>query len=250
MAVRDENTYFNAAYKDSSRSSVWKYYALIECSRKFYRKYLFTHCDGQRVLEYGCGIGSHAFDLARHGAQVIGVDISDVAITKATDQAQRKKLTAASFVKMDAENMTFPDRHFNLVCGTAILHHLELDTAMKELARVLTDDGCAAFLEPMGHNPALNLFRMLTPKLRTKDEHPLMVRDVDLIRGYFEKSEIHYFTLFSMISAPFINTRFFQFMLQPLERFDQLVFRLIPWLGHFAWYSAIILSEPKRTRPV
>ena len=144
--------------------------------------------------------------------------------------------------------MPFPNRHFNLVCGTAILHHLELESAMKELVRVLEDDGCAAFLEPMGHNPALNLFRMLTPKLRTKDEHPLTIGDVELIRSYFANSEVHYFALFSMISVPFIKTRFFQIILEPLERFDQWMFRLIPWFGHFAWYSAIFLSEPKRPR--
>ena len=39
------------------------------------------------------------------------------------------------------------------------------------------------------HNPALNLFRKMTPHLRTPDEHPLMMSDLQLARTGFRSIE-------------------------------------------------------------
>ncbi|WP_428491963.1 hypothetical protein [Rhodopila sp.] len=57
--------------------------------------------------------------------------------------------------------------------GIGIIHHLDTRQASREVARVLRPDGNAVFWEPMGTNPIIGLYRMLTPNARTVDEHPL-----------------------------------------------------------------------------
>ena len=77
-------------------------------------------------------------------------------------------LTGVRFQVMNAEVLEFPDASFDLVFGVAILHHLDLDTACAEFLRVLRPSGTAVFLEPLGHNPFINLVRWATPAARTK----------------------------------------------------------------------------------
>ena len=45
-----------------------------------------------------------------------------------------------------------------------------------EINKVLKDDGEMVFLEPLGTNPLINLYRKLTPKSRSVDEHPFVER--------------------------------------------------------------------------
>jgi len=51
---------------------------------------------------------------------------------------------------MNAEELKFADDYFDIVCGGAILHHLDLNKALSEIARVLKPDGKAIFVEPLG----------------------------------------------------------------------------------------------------
>ncbi len=86
---------------------------------------------------------------------------------------------------MDAENLKFNDHTFDLVYGSGILHHLSIEKAIVEIKRVLKKDGRAIFYEPLGHNIFINIFRLLTPSLRSEDEHPLLIKDLELIKRTF-----------------------------------------------------------------
>jgi 2-polyprenyl-3-methyl-5-hydroxy-6-metoxy-1,4-benzoquinol methylase len=43
-----------------------------------------------KALDIGCGTGDNSIWLAQHGFQVTGVDISEVAIEKATEKASKE----------------------------------------------------------------------------------------------------------------------------------------------------------------
>jgi len=121
---------------------------------------------------------------------------------------------------------------------------------MSEVSRVLVSSkGRAFFIEPLGYNPAINLFRFLTPNMRTEDERPLRRRDVRLIERYFEDVQVYYYYLFALGAIPFRKTRLFRPMLRFLEGLDRAVFRLIPWSKWYAWQVLLILEGPlKRGR--
>src|SRR3546814_11483257 len=79
-----------------------------------------------------------------------GIDISDVAIEKGRERARQKGFTNVRLEAMNAEAMTFPDDSFDLVFGSGIIHHLDIDRAFGEIARVLRPGGRAVFIEPLG----------------------------------------------------------------------------------------------------
>jgi SAM-dependent methyltransferase len=115
---------------------------------------------------------------------------------------------------------------------------------MAEVARVLRSNGRAVFSEPLGHNPLLWLFRRLTPAFRTPDEHPLLYRDLRLMRKRFGNVEIKYFHLISLAAIPFLWTGFFRPVYRFLEKLDQLLFKILPVTGLLAWYAVIDLQDP------
>ncbi|HVE75847.1 MAG TPA: class I SAM-dependent methyltransferase [Actinomycetota bacterium] len=69
--------------------------------------------EGSRVLDVGCGPGRHLLELARRGADVVGVDISSDFLDVARTTAKDEGLQVALF-EMDAADMPF-DSEFDAV---------------------------------------------------------------------------------------------------------------------------------------
>jgi SAM-dependent methyltransferase len=67
-----------------------------------------------RALDVGCGEGADAVWLAGRGWFVTGIDISDVALSRARDAAERAGV-AVEWVCGDALQVPFPARSFDLV---------------------------------------------------------------------------------------------------------------------------------------
>jgi SAM-dependent methyltransferase len=243
-----EKNFHNELFGDSQRrrfKAVSAFYS-VSSSFVFYNQRLVERCTNADVLEYGCGPGSSAFLLARHAASTVGIDLSDVAIVQAEEQARREDLRNVKFQVMNAEELQFPDDTFDVICGSAILHHLDLRKAFAELARTLRPGGSAFFVEPLGHNPAINLYRSLTPELRTVDEHPLLLGDFELAAEYFHGVDARFFQLLTFMAIPFRTFPFFRRMRLALDRYDQALFRTIPYMKRHAWQVVIELSKPKK----
>jgi SAM-dependent methyltransferase len=200
---------------------------------------------GARVLEYGCGAGSAAFDLSALGCQVLGIDISPAAIADAAATAGERGSTGVTFEVMDAHRLDVPDASFDVVCGTAILHHLDLAVALSEVARVLRPGGEAVFFEPLGHNPLLALYRRATPSLRTVDERPLRWSDLEGARRWFGSVETEFFNLAALAVAPVVDRPGARRAAAVLDAVDRTLFRAIPYLRRHAWTTVIRLSDPR-----
>ncbi len=246
IVKEEQKEFFDKAYESGVRKTVSKFYTVVKSSRDYYQKLLLSSCRDKSVLEYGCGTGSYAFSLAKHGAKVIGIDISETAIRLARERANQMGLRNVQFLVMDAEAMEFENNSFDMVCGTGILHHLHLHKALRELVRVLNPAGKAIFIEPMGHNPLINLYRKLTPQFRVKDEHPLTVKDLSLMKEFFHRVNWEFFHLFSLLAVPFRNTKMFPSLLKILDNFDRKLFRWLPYMGLLAWQAVIILEKPNK----
>jgi glycosyltransferase involved in cell wall biosynthesis/SAM-dependent methyltransferase/GT2 family glycosyltransferase len=241
-----EASFHDVAFAAHTRSSTWKFY---DAGRDAYDRYDelldgMAH-PGSRVLEYGCGPGGRAFHLAQRGADVLGIDISPVAIDIARETArERGVLERTTFAVMDAEALELPADSFELVCGTSILHHLDIDRAYREVARVLRPSGRAVFLEPLGHNPLFNAYRRLTPGVRTPDEHPLRLADLDAAGACFGGLTLEHFSLLSPAAAAVHGQASFERMASALRRADQRVFATVPALRRWSWTVVMVLSRP------
>ncbi len=236
-----EKAFHNEIFDGDERRVVDKYYSITKNSHKKYYDSLLNDCKGKKILEYGCGPGSAAFELAQHGAEVIGIDISDVAIQQAYQQAEEMGLNI-TFKTMNAEELKFDDNSFDMVCGSGIIHHLDVDKAYKEILRVLKPESSAYFSEPLGHNPFINLYRFLTPKLRTEDEHPLLMPDIHLAKTHFSNVEVSYFHLTSFLAIPFRKSFLFNPFVNFFDTIDKILFK-IPFFSKMSWVIVLRLIK-------
>ncbi len=230
---------------DTTRAATLKYYRAARAAASTYRRTIAGLGRDAEVLEYGCGPGSAAWDIAETGGRVTGIDISPVAIDQAKREADDREVTNCQFLVMNAEELEFDDNSFDLVCGSGILHHLELEAAHRELARVMRPGGTAVFFEPLGHNPFINLYRRLTPAMRTEDEHPLTTSDLEGAKCWFGTVEADFHVLTALLASPVSHTRWGRCLASVLGRLDRLVFRLLPVSRRWAWIVVLTLGEPR-----
>jgi SAM-dependent methyltransferase len=243
-----EADFHDRVFAESVREKVWGFYDITQASSEYFWALIDNEApSGKDVLELGCGLTAQAFRLARLGANVIGVDISPVAISQVRERARREGVDdRATFRVMDGEALEFNDDTFDIVCGSAIIHHLDTYKAYKEIARVLRPGGVAIFIEPLGHNPLINWYRRRTPTLRTPDEHPLLVPELELAAETFRGVDVRFFHLTSLMAIPLRGRRFFPFLVRRLDALDRRIFSVAPVLRKHAWFTVFRLAHPVR----
>jgi SAM-dependent methyltransferase len=243
--IRREQQFHDARIleNDAARRAAEKYYVLMEYPRTLYIQRVRELGNGRQLLEYGCSDGESSRAWAAGGAFVTGIDISPEAIRTARERAQSIGRDIRYEV-MNAEAMTFVDASFDVVVGTGILHHLVIDRAFAEITRVLRHDGHALFIEPLGHNPLINLYRRFTPAMRSEDEHPLRGKDLRRAASHFSHVRIRYFNLLALAAVPLQSTPVFRPALAVLRQCDRLLFSLLPFTRRYAWMALIECANP------
>jgi 2-polyprenyl-3-methyl-5-hydroxy-6-metoxy-1,4-benzoquinol methylase len=109
--------------------------------RLFERLIPFDRLKGKRVLEIGCGIGSHARLLAESGCQLTCVDLTSRAVENTRKRLQLWGLHA-DVRQMDAEHLDFPDGHFDFVWSWGVIHHSpNTEQIIRNVRRVLKPEG-------------------------------------------------------------------------------------------------------------
>jgi SAM-dependent methyltransferase len=194
---------------------------------------------GKEVLDYGCGHGMASVVLAKQGARVTAFDLSPAYLREARQRALANQVSIR-LVQVNGEQLPLPDASFDRVWGNAILHHLNLEVAGRELRRVLRPGGLAVFCEPWGENPLLNWVRRKAPypgKHRTADEEPLRQRDLAVLQKAFTKVEIRGYQLFSMVRRVMKPGRF----VRALDRCDDRLLGCCPRLQRFCRYMVLTL---------
>lgn len=242
---RDRQEMSDAEFQQAYSNKKW--YAITQSSRDYADNWLKENCDGKVALDYCCGLGGMSLRLAEAGAFVHGIDISDESVTTAENLLQENGFgDRCSMQVMDAERLTYEDNSFDIIVCSGVLHHLDLNRAYPELSRVLKPTGKIICMEALGHNPAINLYRKLTPHLRTAWEvdHILKAKDLKLARDFFDGVSAKYFHLSTIGAVPFRNTPIMRPLLATLEGVDALLLR-IPGVRQMAWQMIFVLSQPK-----
>ena len=266
MTIRETNYQARAEYKVDQRLQRERQYfdELVEAtpatrgmldrfSEAFYEKgdrgrlwspfWGTTDLKGRLVLDYGCGKGDFSRILAKRGACVRGIDISPKLIEEARSSAARMEFNgnAPKFLVGDAHHTPFPDALFDNVVGNGALHHLDLKRALPEIARVLKPGGKAVFQETMSSHPLLWALRRLTPKAHTTDERPLSWTDINLAPKEFTACRHRQHFLLAVCAAPahLLGKRFALSVIGALDRMDQQLMRLFPYLRRYAWLTVL-----------
>ena len=203
-----------------------------------------VNLSGKQVLDYGCGDGGFSFLLASRGAWVEGIDISDSLVKLAT-QSVPEGIPKPRFSVRDAHATGFADGTFDYVFGNGILHHLELEKAYREAARVLKPGGRAFFMEPMEQHPLLVLLRKTTPAARSVDERPLTLKEIEMAGGFFQDVEHTEHFLLAVMAAPvhMASDKVAFSIVRGLDWLDRKIFRIFPGLRRYAWLSMLELGK-------
>ena len=110
---------------------------------------------GARVLDFGCGSGYGAASLARVAANVIGLDISEDALTYARTTHRAANL---EFVHEVAFGASLPSHGFDLITCFEVIEHLRAqnqDELLVALARLLAPRGRLLISTPNPHMTSL-----------------------------------------------------------------------------------------------
>jgi SAM-dependent methyltransferase len=188
----------------------------------------------ERVCEVGCADGQFSSELARQlgsAVQFTGLDIADLVLRK------------YPFGRLCGSAFTMPCHaaSFDLVCYAASLHHLApFEAALSELARVLTPDGLAYFLEP----------NMLHPQRRLFVNHPR------IYRWYRDANDtpVHPYALRALLNRFGFDTvalRFLTIAFSQPGRLQRLQNRLsaLPWPARLRPYVSPWFVLIARRRP-
>ncbi len=96
---------------------------------------------GSKVLDVGCGSGAISLHIATRRSSVVGVDVSERAISAAKDDAERFGLSNARFFVGNINNVELEEK-FDVVVCFDVLEHMEDDgLVLRKINRFLEIDG-------------------------------------------------------------------------------------------------------------
>lgn len=149
------------------------------------------------------------------------MDISSVSIQNAKIIAENKGITNIRFFQADAENTKLPNDSIDVIICSGMLHHLDLSFAFYELRRILKPGGIILAVEALDYNPAIKIYRLLTPSMRTDWEkaHILSLKDIRFAKSFFSIGKIRYWHITGYLSGKFpIIFNFLEMIDRILER--------------------------------
>jgi len=219
-----------------------KYYTITGRSNGYVNGWISKESKGYKVfLDYACGNGRNAILAAQAGAGLsLGFDISPVSVANAKKAAATVGLSDKNirFFQADAENTMLPDNSIDRVVCSGMLHHLDLSYVFPELRRILKPGGKVLAVEALDYNPAIKLYRFLTPDMRTDWEkvHILKLSDIGFASRFFDVTEIRYWHVLGYIAGKLPA------LFQLLDRLDRLLEKL-PYVQRMAWIFTFILQK-------
>jgi len=140
---------------------------------------LLGDISGKKVLDLACGAGESSVYFALKGAEVTALDVSPEMVKLASLLAAKYEVLVKGVVS-DVAQLPFDKSEFDIVYGNGVLHHfLDKRTALLEIKRVLRTGGKAVFIEPLAHNPVINIYRRIAREVRTEDEKPFKLPELE-----------------------------------------------------------------------
>jgi len=102
----------------------------------------FSRFHGKKVLEVGIGAGTDFLQWVRAGAHAHGIDLTQEAIDNVKARLNIYGLQAQEFRVADAENLPYPDNHFDCVYSWGVIHHSpNTEQCLSEIIRVAKPGG-------------------------------------------------------------------------------------------------------------
>ena len=219
---------------------------------------------GKELLDIGCGLGEASVYFALEGARVTATDVSPGMCDATRRLAEANGVTLETHVSA-AEDLRLGSRQFDVIYTGNTLHHADLEATMERILPHLRASGTFVSWDPVAYNPLINLYRRIATRVRTPDEHPLRLRDVQAITSRFARVEVRWFWLTTllvfvcMVAVQWRNPnreRFWKkvvdeaddwaWLYRPLEQLDRVLLKVLPFLRPLCWNVVIVGHSPLR----
>lgn len=237
-ASRVDTTYLINNEREAAR---YQDPAADTCYPLEYSYHLLGDVRGKTVLDFGCGSGENTVLLAQRGATVYAMDISELLMTVAKQRLAVNGVGSdVRFLCSSAYNLALADESVDIVFGIAILHHLDLSLAAREVWRVLRKGGRAIFQEPVRNSKLMHRVRAMIP-YQAPDisplERPLTDQELkDFAHGYTAYNSRAFMLPYVNLAQLLPITRNF---VHPLYRLDRVILSRLPALSYYATVRVI-----------
>lgn len=219
---------------------------------------------GKRILDIGCGLGEASVYFATKGALVTATDISRNMLDTTKRLARQNNVTVTTY-QSSIEHLRLPkNTAFDIIYVGNLFHHVDIPRALQQVVTYLEPRGMLVAWEPVHYNPVINVYRKIATKVRSHDERPLKLSDIDLFRSYFKSVTTHWYWLTTLMlfvlmavsgkdpnkdrywKAVLREADFWKPLYTPLARLDQWLLKTFPVLGLLCWNVVIIARGPKK----
>lgn len=154
--------------------------------------------EGKKLLDIGAGLGESSVYFALKGARVTAVDVSPGMVEMALALGKSYGVQLEGIIT-GAEDLDVPEASYDLVYIANTIHHVQNREALfNRMNRALKPGGMFFSIDPLAYNPAINLYRRMATEVRTPDESPLTLGDLQLARKHFDRVGHREFWVFSL----------------------------------------------------
>lgn len=126
-------------YENDEDIAGWSDHSLNRQIAAFLSVFLKLKIDkGSKILDVGCGPGTHSIILADDGNNVTGIDFAENMVQKAAMKSVGKNI---QYTIADAHSLPFKDRSFDMALCTGVLQIVaDEKRVINEMKRVLNED--------------------------------------------------------------------------------------------------------------
>jgi SAM-dependent methyltransferase len=224
--------------------------------------------NGKKLIDIGCGLGEASVYFALKGARVTAVDLSQDMLSEVVTLARRYH-TEVETLRASVEHLHLSQEDsFDIVYAGNIFHHVDIRAALDEVTKYMTDNSMLVCWEPVAYNPLINIYRRIAIRVRSFDERPIRMSDIETFKEYFSSIELHWFWLTTLVifmimiiwqrrnpnqerlwKAVVIEGQKWAWLYKPLEKLDRWLLATFPFLGPLCWNVVIIGKGPNIQKP-
>ena len=215
----------------------------------------FSFMKGKKVLEIGCGMGSHSGLISQYASELTSIDLTQTAVETTNKRFALFNIKNATAYQVDAEELPFEGGSFDFVWSWGVIHHsANTDVIVDQIHRVLKDDG-KAFLMVYNKNSTRyylhglyqGIFKLKFLKHRSLYAVNMTFTDGYSARHYTQRSGKVLFKKFSKVETSVTDcgvptvvigwgrlTRLFPSILDPINR----------WINNrFGWFLILNIEK-------
>lgn len=119
---------------------------------------------GDRVLDFGCGSGYVTFEMARSGANAVGIDVTDYIEKLVVPDELKNNLR---FLRTSGEKLPFENEAFDVVLASEVLPMIPNPVLfLQEMKRVLKKNGILVVVNGLGFHTIKKAYEQNSEKLK------------------------------------------------------------------------------------